>query len=122
MPPWDPGLQPERTELAWRRTILAATTGLAIAGRYAGASQPVLAMVLPALAIALGLVALRLVSSRVRAIDTALRAAGADGPGGRTSERTTARPMPGGGMLMATAGAAATALLAATWYVVSAAL
>ncbi|ROR73677.1 DUF202 domain-containing protein [Bogoriella caseilytica] len=122
MPPWDPGLQPERTELAWRRTILAATAGLAIAGRYAGASQPVLAMVLPALAVALGLVALRLVSSRVRAIDTALRAAGPDGPGSRTSERATARPMPGGGMLMATAGAAATALLAATWYVVSAAL
>ncbi|WP_402469440.1 DUF202 domain-containing protein [Isoptericola aurantiacus] len=89
-PPWDQGLQPERTELAWRRTVLATTAGTAVAARYLGASQPVLGLVLPLLALLGGLAMLRTSTVRFRRLTDALHTAG---------PAPTVPVMPGGGML-----------------------
>ncbi|MBO0609435.1 DUF202 domain-containing protein [Myceligenerans salitolerans] len=74
--PWDAGLQPERAELAWRRTVLAVTAGTVVAARYLGQSHPVLGLLLPVLALGGGLVLLGVGTVRFRRLDARLRAAG----------------------------------------------
>lgn len=76
--PWDAGLQPERTELAWRRTVLAVTGGTVLAGRYLGSGDPVLGLALPALALVGGFALLHAGTVRFRRLDASLRAAGTD--------------------------------------------
>ncbi|MFC7404058.1 DUF202 domain-containing protein [Georgenia alba] len=91
MRPWDAGLQPERTELAWRRTVLAVTTGTVIAARYLGASSVVLGLALPLLALLGGVVLLQAGTVRFRRLNDELYASGTDDPD---------RPvLPGGAML-----------------------
>ncbi|GAB3163456.1 hypothetical protein GCM10027059_17840 [Myceligenerans halotolerans] len=74
--PWDAGLQPERAELAWRRTVLTVTAGTVLAARYLGQSHHVLGLLLPLLALAGGLVLLRVGTLRFRTLNARLRAAG----------------------------------------------
>ncbi|MEV5677302.1 MULTISPECIES: DUF202 domain-containing protein [unclassified Streptomyces] len=71
-PPRDPGLQPERTRLAWRRTTLSCTVVALLAGRqalHAGATPAaVVAVALSALA---WLGFLRVAHRRVLGMDVA---------------------------------------------------
>lgn len=91
MRPWDAGLQPERTELAWRRTVLAVTAGTVVAARYLGAENLVLGLALPVLALLGGVALLHAGTARFRRLDARLRSAGTDDGGGPV--------MPGAGML-----------------------
>ncbi|MBL0888537.1 DUF202 domain-containing protein [Myceligenerans indicum] len=88
--PWDAGLQPERAELSWRRTVLSVTAGTVVAARYLGQSHPVLGALLPLAALGGGLLLLRLGAIRFRRLNARLRAVGSQ----------PAEPvMPGAGML-----------------------
>jgi putative membrane protein len=102
--PRDPGLQPERTELSWRRTLLALAVGSLISIR-------VLAEALGGWAVASGVgglvaaTALWVLAQRRHRAVAAAFAARAGAPGG------SAPAMPGGALLLAlallvTAGAA----------------
>jgi putative membrane protein len=81
--PFDPGLQPERTALAWRRAALSLAIGSLAAGRLL---QPVLgagAWVLAAAGVALGFGLLIAGHRRTVVVDRVLHADGdlAAGPG-----------------------------------------
>ncbi|WEH42642.1 DUF202 domain-containing protein [Streptomyces sp. AM 2-1-1] len=68
----DPGLQPERTRLAWRRTTLSATVAAVLAAKqtlHGGASLA--AVVALALSAAAWIAFLRVAHRRVRETDTA---------------------------------------------------
>ncbi|GAB4085246.1 hypothetical protein GCM10028784_18760 [Myceligenerans cantabricum] len=93
--PWDAGLQPERAELAWRRTILTVTAGTVIAARYLGQSHPVLGLALPLLALVGGAALLWAGTLRFRGLAARLRAAG---------PRPDRPVMPGAGMLAVLTG------------------
>lgn len=109
---WDPGLQFERTDLSWRRTVLAATLGLVLAGRYLGADHPVLSFLLPVLALLLGLTLLRVATARIHRAERVVRAVTIGVP-------STTTAMPGGGLLALTALMAGLAALVGAIYVVS---
>lgn len=74
MTPFDPGLQPERTALAWRRTALALAVGSLAVGRLLQARLGGAAWLLAVVGVALGLGLLLAARRRAAAIDRALRA------------------------------------------------
>ena len=81
--PWDPGLQVERTTLAWLRTVLAFVVGLLMLLRLLGHESVVAAVGCAVITLPLGLLAGWLVWRRYRSSDQRLRERG---------------PLPGGGL------------------------
>jgi uncharacterized membrane protein YidH (DUF202 family) len=71
--PWDPGLQNERTALAWRRTIVSAYGASLLIGRLLLDRAPVLAVVLAAVSTLLVAAVGARASLRYRVADARLR-------------------------------------------------
>ena len=83
MTPFDPGLQPERTALAWRRAALSLAIGSLACGRLLGPAVGGLAWLLAVVGVALGAGLLLAASRRAAMIDRTLHTYGdlAAGPG-----------------------------------------
>jgi len=124
--PWDPGLQPERTALAWRRTGLALTVGSLIGLRVLPPLLGPAAYLLAGLGVVASLAVLAAAHRRYRRVHRLLLAArvagrsgGDDGDGagsgaGSGSTSSPARvPTTGGALPAATAALALAAGLAA---------
>jgi putative membrane protein len=114
--PWDPGLQPERTALAWRRTGLALTVGSLIGLRVLPPLLGPAAYVLAGLGVVASLAVLAAAHRRYRRVHRLLLAARDDGhtraDGG--SESSPSRvPTTGGALPAATAALALAAGLGA---------
>ncbi len=74
LPPWDPGLQAERTGLAWQRTMLSGLTASLLAARFVASLSVVLAVAVGVAAL-LGTAALGAIAIlRFRATHEALHA------------------------------------------------
>ena len=104
--PWDPGLQPERTALAWRRTGLALTVGSLIGLRVLPPLLGPAAYVLAGLGVVASLAVLAAAHRRYRRVHRLLLAARDDGhtraDGGSTGSPTRV-PTTGGALPAATA-------------------
>jgi uncharacterized membrane protein YidH (DUF202 family) len=74
MPPWDRGLQNERTALAWRRTVLSTYGASLLVGRLLLESAPALAVALAACSTLLVAVVGGRAALRYRTADARLRA------------------------------------------------
>lgn len=110
---WDRGLQIERTHLAWRRTALALTAGMVLTGRYLGAGNPALGVVLPVLALALGLVLLWRATVRIHRAEVIIQALTVAAP--------TPATVPGGALLAIITGLSLLAVGTGAAYVIAAA-
>ncbi|WP_152815265.1 DUF202 domain-containing protein [Georgenia subflava] len=112
----DTGQQPERTQLAWRRTVLSVIAGTVIAARYmGGAGNYALALVLPTLAIASAPLLLYACSVRYRHLNECLRA-------DYDVVKANKTVMPGGTLLFALACMSMLISLASGSFIVCAAL
>lgn len=100
---FDPGLQPERTDLAWRRTVLAIAVGALVSLRL-------LPSVLGPWSLGIGLVGLLLAgASWVLARRRAMLV--------RVALLTTSAPLPGAGLLLLVAITTASAATLAILYI-----
>ena len=103
---WDPGLQPERTALAWRRTGLALTVGSLIGLRVLPPLLGPAAYVLAGLGVVASIAVLAAAHRRYRRVHRLLLAARDDGhtraDGGSTGSPTRV-PTTGGALPAATA-------------------
>ncbi len=82
--PFDPGLQPERTLLAWRRTFLALGVAGAVAVRFAAAVSLFVAIPLGLVLVALALAGYVRIGRRYRRVHEGLHARGTLVTGGAT--------------------------------------
>lgn len=73
--PWDAGLQPERTALAWRRTVLSQTLAAVALARLVAHTSVPLSLALLATGLPLGLLLGFLTCRRAGRVDSRLRAA-----------------------------------------------
>jgi len=114
--PWDPGLQPERTALAWRRTGLALTVGSLIGLRVLPPLLGPAAYVLAGLGVVASLAVLAAAHRRYRRVHRLLlaaRDAGHTRAGAGSASSPSRVPTTGGALPAATAALALAAGLGA---------
>ena len=114
--PWDPGLQPERTALAWRRTGLALTVGSLIGLRVLPPLLGPAAYVLAGLGVVASLAVLAAAHRRYRRVHRLLlaaRDAGHTRADGGSASSPSRVPTTGGALPAATAALALAAGLGA---------